>query len=94
LVPPFSLIVYIYWIIWKLIIAYKNLKKVSPVNDNKDEVFHEKKEQDDKCNKSSSEYQVNPKKLNLISNWTNRSKFYGLILIKIILIYSINFLNS
>jgi hypothetical protein len=77
LVPPFSLIVYINWIIWKLIDAYKNSNRVSPVNENKAEVFLENKNKDDKCTKSSSEKQVNPKKLNLISNWTKRSKFYG-----------------
>jgi hypothetical protein len=76
LVPPFNFFVYINWIIWKLNDAFKNSKKVCDVTENKTE-FLESKKQDDKCNKLFSKKKVIPKRLNLISNWTNRSKFYG-----------------
>ena len=71
LVPPFSLLVYVYYILWKLkeltckkIICIKR-NKVSP----RDSI-------NGSTNKNkSTENQI--RQNNLISNWTNELKFYG-----------------
>jgi hypothetical protein len=65
LVPPFSFLVYVYWIFWKLTDMCQQSKKVSPTDSNTSNISTNK-------NKLNGD-----REHNLISNWTNGLIFYG-----------------
>ena len=68
LVPPFSFLVYVYWIFWKLTDMCQQSKKVSPTDSNTSNISTNK----NKLNGDNLILQHN-----LISNWTNDVKFNG-----------------